>query len=886
MNKRRVLYISCLMAIAVASLVICQPLIFKTMLEAFTSTALAQTQDEERKAKVSSPNGLKPVPPDLQIPARDQQITSTATLLEGKRPPEHVIYNQMFRHLKELNEQADEEEKKGKDGKHLRQLYKRLAKLDDGQAIILDQVAAENNRDVERLNAEAKKIIKTFREKHKGKLKGDTLPAPPPELMVLAQERKQTILRARDRLRYSIGEEAFDKFKEFINERVTPSIYQLDIKGQLQVQPPKQAQVQAEQGGQIRSRTRKSGRGSRNGKENQEGLQPNLAPAPGDCDFGTCDDCSVSYVYTSTWAYQSGNFVYGYAITELDYCAAPYFDPTVRGRMFEGGVSQDKLVAEAYDEGYADWEAARVYVEYVYPKPDEIYETYSNHGIVKVYNGERKALFITRDTVRFTAPNQCQPGQNFSPSGRPCPTPSPSPSPSPDPTPTPDTRFQVFLQSQNFVRPAGTTVVEGQTTSVVRVLTQPAQPGKTVNLRLEGYADTGGHIDALHKRNLDGTSARPLGRLRNMRGTTNNGGTFETTYTPSHIAGKIRITATIDNIDVANDMFISVPNLIELQDGVNYVLVGFDTTPEHPQGTNHFGTFDANVNLIHIADAYRDAYYPAPNQIPEDKKVLLNDQSLPFGGKFDLKPKGSTAPNWAATGSHAEHREGINCDFASKNITTDRWDTMKEIFRNNGTPNYHDETDTTAPHWHLRLDGSTQQAALTRNAGNFVDENFWSPLDRAANDAEWEYWISRIESAQTQGFDATLAEAKTFERALFQSTEYINRNRNDEDYISDLYWGYLQREPDAGEYNARLQALRNANANGQNGREQVLRMFEDDAEFIGIVSSIEGTTTTPVGCDPIQEQDCYNNGGSWDFSTCSCNYNPDPCWSNGYYLCE
>ncbi|MCP9494727.1 MAG: RICIN domain-containing protein [Pyrinomonadaceae bacterium MAG19_C2-C3] len=44
--------------------------------------------------------------------------------------------------------------------------------------------------------------------------------------------------------------------------------------------------------------------------------------------------------------------------------------------------------------------------------------------------------------------------------------------------------------------------------------------------------------------------------------------------------------------------------------------------------------------------------------------------------------------------------------------------------------------------------------------------------------------------------------------------------------------------------------------------------------------------TDPVGCDLVQEQDCYSSGGSWDSSTCSCNYSYDPCYSNGTYICS
>ncbi|HEX5707940.1 MAG TPA: hypothetical protein VFX96_11625 [Pyrinomonadaceae bacterium] len=38
----------------------------------------------------------------------------------------------------------------------------------------------------------------------------------------------------------------------------------------------------------------------------------------------------------------------------------------------------------------------------------------------------------------------------------------------------------------------------------------------------------------------------------------------------------------------------------------------------------------------------------------------------------------------------------------------------------------------------------------------------------------------------------------------------------------------------------------------------------------------------PPSCDPVDEQACYNFGGSWDPGTCSCNYyNPDPCGGGG-----
>ena len=64
-----------------------------------------------------------------------------------------MVYSQVFRHIKELNRKADDEERLGRDGEHFRKLYKQMAKLDDLQASLLDQIATETNDEVEKLNA-------------------------------------------------------------------------------------------------------------------------------------------------------------------------------------------------------------------------------------------------------------------------------------------------------------------------------------------------------------------------------------------------------------------------------------------------------------------------------------------------------------------------------------------------------------------------------------------------------------------------------------------------------------------------------------------------------------------------------------------------------------
>lgn len=158
----------------------------------------------------------------------------------------------------------------------------------------------------------------------------------------------------------------------------------------------------------------------------------------------------------------------------------------------------------------------------------------------------------------------------------------------------------------------------------------------------------------------------------------------------------MRIRATIGGITREEFLEVFVPGLFELNDGTNYVLTGFDTTPRHPVGTNHYGTAVANAGLVTIADDYKNQFYGA-SAIPQGDKLKYNDQSLLNGGKFDLPG------DWCSTCSHFEHRTGINCDVSSNNVPSNRRETLEAIFRLRRSPGFLDETNTSQPHWHLRF---------------------------------------------------------------------------------------------------------------------------------------------------------------------------------------
>ena len=254
-------------------------------------------------------------------------------------------------------------------------------------------------------------------------------------------------------------------------------------------------------------------------------------------------------------------------------------------------------------------------------------------------------------------------------------------------------------QSNNRIYPLETPgVTAAQMQSTVTVQMTPPCSNLPVTLRaINRVTDAGGHVTtATHHRPSTATSV--MGSFSPVSGTTNANGTFASTYTAPIFGGILEIQATVRGVSDSKQIWIRVI-LEELTQGANanYILIGFAGVPQHPEGTNHWGTPTANMQLPIIANAYKNAFYNNV-PIPEADKINYNDQSLPYGGKFDVPGAWNTTNT-----NHGEHRIGINCDTRSNNVPTSRWQTLTDIFSTNGSPNYLDETGTDAPHWHLRF---------------------------------------------------------------------------------------------------------------------------------------------------------------------------------------
>lgn len=357
----------------------------------------------------------------------------------------------------------------------------------------------------------------------------------------------------------------------------------------------------------------------------------------------------------------------------------------------------------------------------------------------------------------------------------------------------------------------------------------PAVADKQVTLQLiqrPEHVNSGGHIDSLHS-----PTQRPLGKLLKKVGRTGTNGCFSTTYTPSHISGYVGINGQVMSLQGGVNLLTRVDGLFDLGDGENFNLTG--NKPWHPQ--NHFGTGPANSGLRQIAEDYRAAYY-GTGPMPESAKLMYNDTSLDFGGKFEI------GKNWLNSGAHGEHRAGINndtryCGTDDGSVPAERHNNLMQIFINRGSTGTLDERRTKSPHWHLRFLFGAANAIGERTPHSFTEDVFGAALKRESNQSEYENWTARIADAKTQGEAELLAEVKALEREVFLSPEYLSSARaesggGDEQLIDDVFWAHLFREATEEELDYwQAYLLSYSSVNMESHIATFLATFQNSSEF-------------------------------------------------------
>ena len=147
--------------------------------------------------------------------------TTSSGLNQSAAPsaPVKNLYWAFFHNVADLEREAQEAEKSGKDGTGIREYYKRKLKLTDAEHIALRTVASDSDGATKAQDEAAKKVIDTARKQlaDQSKISGATLPPPPPELFQLQSQRDGIILAHIDQLKTAMGAAGFQKVDTFVN---------------------------------------------------------------------------------------------------------------------------------------------------------------------------------------------------------------------------------------------------------------------------------------------------------------------------------------------------------------------------------------------------------------------------------------------------------------------------------------------------------------------------------------------------------------------------------------------------------------------------------------------------------------------------------------------
>lgn len=107
-------------------------------------------------------------------------------------------------------------------------------------------------------------------------------------------------------------------------------------------------------------------------------------------------------------------------------------------------------------------------------------------------------------------------------------------------------------------------------------------------------------------------------------------------------------------------------------------------------------------------------------------------------------------------------------------------------------------------------------------------------LNRLPETEGFNYWVNRFRVAQCQSASAVNTEVNNISSQFLSSSEYLNRNRPNRDYVADLYYAFLRRGGDSQGFNYWVNQL----DGGLQTREQLRLHFLYSAEFQSRVAQI------------------------------------------------
>lgn len=140
----------------------------------------------------------------------------------------------------------------------------------------------------------------------------------------------------------------------------------------------------------------------------------------------------------------------------------------------------------------------------------------------------------------------------------------------------------------------------------------------------------------------------------------------------------------------------------------------------------------------------------------------------------------------------------------------------------------------------------------------YMQNFFQMTLGRQPYTNESTYWNDMVRAAYAHGQGSMVLAFKEVGKTLFESNDYAARNRNNHDYVYDLYKTYLMREPDQAGWAYWTSVV------PTNGRANVRRAFDLCDEFANLVATFapSGSASSAVSSLATARVDPFNQSGS------------------------
>jgi len=136
-----------------------------------------------------------------------------------------------------------------------------------------------------------------------------------------------------------------------------------------------------------------------------------------------------------------------------------------------------------------------------------------------------------------------------------------------------------------------------------------------------------------------------------------------------------------------------------------------------------------------------------------------------------------------------------------------------------------------------RLKG-TLGSSCYKSTDQFVKDFYQGVLQRQPSASELTSASGTLSSAQASSASALITAAQNLGATLFNSSEYAGLSTSNAQFVTDVYWGFLQRAPDTAGYNYWLGLL-----NGGYTRANMITAFQTSGEFIENAKALCGNSS-------------------------------------------